>query len=85
MTEQILPRSFYLDSPEIVARNLLGKLITHHLDGKRLSGRIVEVEAYLGLSDLAAHASAGKTSRNAVLLALRGFPISISSMGCTTA
>jgi DNA-3-methyladenine glycosylase len=69
----ILPRNFYLDSPEIVARNLLGKLITHHFDGVRLSGRIVEVEAYLGLSDPAAHASVGKTSRNAVLFGAPGF------------
>jgi DNA-3-methyladenine glycosylase len=73
MAEQILPRSFYLDSPEIVARNLLGKVIAHRLDGKRLSGRIVEVEAYLGLSDPAAHASSGKTSRNAVLFGPPGF------------
>jgi DNA-3-methyladenine glycosylase len=69
----ILPRGFYLDSPEIVARNLLGKLITHHFDGVRLSGRIVEVEAYLGLSDPAAHASVGKTSRNAALFGAPGF------------
>jgi DNA-3-methyladenine glycosylase len=69
----ILPRNFYLDSPEIVARNLLGKLITHQLDGVRLSGRIVEVEAYLGLSDPAAHASVGQTSRNAVLFGAPGF------------
>ena len=77
MTKQILPailpRSFYLDSPEIVARNLLGKLITHHVGGVRLSGRITEVEAYLGLSDPAAHASVGKTSRNAVLFGAPGF------------
>jgi DNA-3-methyladenine glycosylase len=73
MAEQILPRSFYLDSPEIVARNLLGKLITHHLNGKRLSGRILEVEAYLGLSDPAAHASSGKTLRNAVLFGPPGY------------
>ena len=66
MTKQILPtilpRSFYLDSPEIVARNLLGKLITHHVGGVRLSGRTTEVEAYLGLSDPVAHASVGKTT-----------------------
>lgn len=32
-----------------------------------IAGRIVEVEAYLGVNDLAAHAAAGKTARNAVL------------------
>lgn len=77
MTKQILPailpRNFYLDSPEIVARNLLGKLVTHRLDGTCLSGRIIEVEAYLGLSDPASHTAIGKTSRNAVLFGLPGF------------
>lgn len=68
-----LPRDFYLDSPDVVARNLLGKLITHHRNGTRLTGRITEVEAYLGLSDPAAHASVGKTSRNSVLFGPPGF------------
>jgi DNA-3-methyladenine glycosylase len=63
----ILPRSFYLDSPEVVARNLLGKLVVRRLDRKRLTGRITEVEAYLGADDPAAHTFIGKTPRNAVL------------------
>ena len=69
----ILPRSFYLASPEVVARELLGKLITRHLNGERLTGRIVEVEAYLGFADPAAHTFIGKTPRNAVLLGPPGF------------
>jgi DNA-3-methyladenine glycosylase len=69
----VLPRSFYLDSPEVVASKLLGKLITRHLDGERLTGRIIEVEAYLGLSDPAAHTFIGKTTRNAVLFGSPGF------------
>ncbi len=69
----VLTRSFYLDSPEVVASNLLGKLITRHLDGERLTGRIIEVEAYLGLSDPAAHTFIGKTTRNAVLFGPPGF------------
>ena len=68
-----LPRSFYLESPELVARNLLGKLLTRTLDGEPLTGRILEVEAYLGLNDPAAHTFAGKTARNAVLFGPPGF------------
>ena len=67
LTPKLLPRSFYLDPPDTVSRNLLGKLITHRLDGERLIGRIVEVEAYFGTDDPAAHSFAGKTERNAVL------------------
>jgi DNA-3-methyladenine glycosylase len=69
----VLPRSFYLDSPEVVAGNLIGKLITRHFHGERLTGRITEVEAYLGLSDPAAHTFIGKTTRNAVLFGPPGF------------
>jgi DNA-3-methyladenine glycosylase len=70
---KILPRSFYLDSPKIVARALLGKLITHQLNGERLTGRITEIEAYLGLEDPASHSFIGKTPRNAVLFGPPGF------------
>lgn len=63
----ILPRSFYLDPPEVVARRLLGKILVRRYEGRRLAGRIVEAEAYCGLEDPAAHAFNGKTLRNAVL------------------
>jgi DNA-3-methyladenine glycosylase len=67
MSEKILPRSFYQRSPELVARDLLGKILVHHRRGEPLKGRILEVEAYLGLTDPASHASIGKTAKNAVL------------------
>src|SRR5205807_1681584 len=70
-SERILPQSFYARDPRIVARELLGKILVRTLSGganpKRLSGRIVEVEVYLGEGDLAAHSAAGKTARNEVL------------------
>jgi DNA-3-methyladenine glycosylase len=66
-TVKLLPRAFYSRSPELVARALLGKLLIRHLHGKRLTGRIIEVEAYLGLTDPASHAARGLTPGNAVL------------------
>jgi DNA-3-methyladenine glycosylase len=50
-----------------VSRDLLGKVLVRRQGCKRLTGRIVEVEAYLGTGDLAAHAAAGRTARNDVL------------------
>lgn len=68
-----LPRRFYLRSPDAVARELLGKVLVHRLKGERLSGRIVETEAYFGQDDPAAHSFVGKTERNAVLFGPPGF------------
>ncbi len=64
---RLLPRSFFNRDPREVARELLGKLIVRRKGRTRLAGRIVEVEAYLGAGDAAAHAAAGRTTRNAVL------------------
>ena len=64
---KLLRRSFFNRDPRTVARELLGKLIVRREGRKQLAGRIVEVEAYLGAGDLAAHAAAGHTARNAVL------------------
>jgi DNA-3-methyladenine glycosylase len=50
-----------------VAHDLLGKLLIRREGRKLRAGRIVEVEAYLGPLDPAAHAFNGKTARNAVL------------------
>ena len=69
----ILPRTFYEHSPDVVARALLGKLIVREREGEHLNGRIVEVEAYFGTEDPAAHTYVGRTARNAVLFGLPGF------------
>lgn len=63
----LLPRAFFNRDPRHVARELLGKLIVRRAGSKVLSGRIAEVEAYLGTDDAAAHAAAGRTPRNSVL------------------
>jgi DNA-3-methyladenine glycosylase len=68
-----LPRSFYFDPPEVVARRLLGKVLVRRHEGRRLAGRIVEAEAYRGLDDPASHSFVGKTARNAVLFGPPGF------------
>ncbi len=64
---KLLEREFFNRDPRVVARELLGKLVVRRQGRKVLSGRIVEIEAYLGADDLAAHAAAGRTARNAVL------------------
>ncbi|MEI9980134.1 MAG: DNA-3-methyladenine glycosylase [Edaphobacter sp.] len=61
---KLLPKTFYSRSPEIVARALLGKLLVRDLHGEQLTGRIIEVEAYLGLTDPASHAYRGLTPNN---------------------
>jgi DNA-3-methyladenine glycosylase len=64
---KLLLRAFFNRDPRIVSRELLGKLIVRREGRRQLAGRIVEVEAYLGAGDLAAHAAAGHTARNAVI------------------
>lgn len=58
-----LNRDFYDRDTVTVARELLGKILVHHVDGLPRMARIVEVEAYLGPGDLAAHSSRGLTRR----------------------
>ena len=60
-------RAFYARDPRVVARELLGNVLVRHSGRQRLTGRIVEVEAYLGKDDPAAHSAAGRTARNSVL------------------
>lgn len=59
----LLPRGFYTRRTVEVARALLGKILVHH----ETAARIVEVEAYLGGDDLAAHSAAGLTERTRVI------------------
>ena len=59
---------FFERSSEDLARELLSCVLFHG----ETAGMIVETEAYLGLSDLAAHASRGKTERTKVLFGPAG-------------
>ncbi len=65
MTNSKLPREFYTRSNVLhVARDLLGKLlVVPTRNGKRVSGRIVEVEAYRGPEDRAAHSYGGRRTK----------------------
>jgi DNA-3-methyladenine glycosylase len=62
-----LDRAFFSRDPRRVARELLGKVLVRQHSGALLTARIVEVEAYLGEQDPAAHSAAGNTARTAVL------------------
>jgi DNA-3-methyladenine glycosylase len=62
-----LPRAFYDRDTIIVAVEMLGKYLVHVSGGVERIGRIVEVEAYLGPHDLAAHSAKGRTKRTKVM------------------
>lgn len=64
---RLLRADFYNRSPLAVAPDLLGKILVRKLNGSTISGRIVEVEAYVAFIDEAAHSFIGKTKRNTSL------------------
>ncbi len=70
---QKLPRDFY-DRPTIeVAQDLLGKYLIYEHNNVVRIGKIVEVEAYLGPHDLAAHSAKGLTKRTQVMFGPPGY------------
>src|SRR5580698_4131143 len=69
-----LPRDFY-ERPDVtrIARDLIGKVLVSRIGGHPTSGRIVETEAYEGVSDRASHAYGGRrTSRTEVMFGRGG-------------
>jgi DNA-3-methyladenine glycosylase len=68
-----LGRDFYLEPTLVVAKALIGKEFIFSRDGRTLSGRIVETEAYIGENDPACHARYGLTKRNAIMYGVGGF------------
>src|SRR5579872_4700101 len=65
-SEKYNPLSFLSALSYEVAPNLLGCVLEREINGKRLSGTIVEVEAY-DQNDLASHSYRGKTERTKVM------------------
>ncbi len=69
-----LTREFYTRNVLEVSRDLLGKLLVYENNGRRIIGRIVEVEAYMGPNDKAAHSYGGKvTERTKVMYKEGGY------------
>lgn len=70
-----LKKDFYNRNVLLVAQELLGKIFVYknHSSGEILKGRIVEVEAYNGKVDEAAHTFNGKTERNKIMFEEGGF------------
>jgi DNA-3-methyladenine glycosylase len=69
-----LPIQFYERADVIlIAKELIGKIIVTKFNGLITSGRIVETEAYIGLTDRASHSFGGKrTARNEHMYAPAG-------------
>ncbi len=63
---KMLKQEFYVQPTLKVAQQLVGKILYRKVNGKVLSGKIVETEAYLK-NDPACHASRGITERNKVM------------------
>lgn len=69
-----LNRKFYNRDTVEVAKDLLGKILVHRVEGKITSGKIVEVEVYKGFKDKAAHTYNGrKTKRVEIMYGKPGF------------
>jgi DNA-3-methyladenine glycosylase len=68
-----LSREFYSRPTLQVAVGLLGKILIYEIEGMRLGGRLVEVEAYIGEDDPACHACRGQTPRNAIMYGDPGY------------
>jgi len=68
-----LKKSFYRREVIVVARKLLGKILVKSSGKEILAGKIVEVEAYHGDTDEAAHSYGGVTKRNEIMFEAGGY------------
>ncbi|MBE6081100.1 MAG: DNA-3-methyladenine glycosylase [Tissierellaceae bacterium] len=63
-----LKDNFYLENTETVARKLLGKILVHNINGNILKGKIVETEAYMGVTDKGAHSYGGRRTKRVEIM-----------------
>jgi len=68
-----LQRVFYKREVTVVAKNLLGKILVKNDKKCTLAGKIIEVEAYNGDFDEAAHSFKGKTKRTEIMFNEGGY------------
>ena len=68
-----MPRRFFARNTLDVARDLLGKRLVRINRGRRLTGLIVETEAYRSEEDQGCHCRAGKTPRTEVMYGPPGY------------
>jgi DNA-3-methyladenine glycosylase len=64
-----IPRAFFERPADLLAPDLLGTVLVH---GEK-AGMLIETEAYLGLTDAAAHAARGLTKRTRVMFGPGGY------------
>lgn len=67
-----MDREFFTRDALIVAQDLLGKVLVREVNGERISGRIVETEAYIARLDKASHAYGGRMTERVMPLYAEG-------------
>ena len=67
MADNILSKRYFNRPTLTVARSLVGKYVVRESGRGRMTGKIIEVEAYVGCQDKACHVSKGRTTRTEVL------------------
>lgn len=68
-----IEREFYMRDAVTVGKDILGKIIVKKTaDGRIMSGRITEVEAYMGTTDKASHSYGGRRTKRTEVMYKEG-------------